>query len=364
MPPVGKIVTETGSLSVRFTAHCKIDQALLGLFTVALVFGAAFYLSPQFRAQFTGQSVSEQSEPVSTPESIETLGGRIYLSLKSNDAHDTAKTLDLYSFDIGTDELSVVLAEAGQHTMTSRISPDGTQVAFASVGEDHSDIMRLFVSDKEMRNMEEIAHDDDLVIKRNPVWSHDGTRIAFAAKDNSDGDDVSVESWGVYVYETSTLSLDFVSKGTNPIFLPDDSLLILKNDGIHRVVQNTGADTLVLPASDPRANMRFDVSPDGTKLAWVLPIIDRINILEISSLEPFVATPMQSIYGDAFWPVFSPGGEYLAVQAFDWEGEEGAGRYPVNQRLTIYSLKEESWVPLVLDLTSFDQDALFITDWR
>jgi len=66
---------------------------------------------------------------------------------------------------------------------------------------------------------------------------------------------------------------------------------------------------------------------------------------------------------NAFWPVVSPDGNFLAVQAVNWETLSDNPQ----PRLEFYSLLEKNnpkKLELTLDLSAFDQERMFVTDWR
>jgi hypothetical protein len=155
----------------------------------------------------------------------------------------------------------------------------------------------------------------------------------------------------------------FLTKGVNPVFLPDGNLVVLKNDGIYYVKTQGNAETNIFPFSAPvGTNVKFDVSRDGKNIALSLADHNELVLIPVTSWAPFERGEMTSIPTSSFWPVFSPGGDFLAMQVFDWS-DETPERIPMNQRLMIFSLRDREWLNSV-DLTPYDQNMLFITDWH
>jgi len=310
-------------------------------------------------------ATDDVSLPTDGVKNAEELTGKIYMSLAPLDAEGGAGPLGIYTYDVSTGEALPLLAEDVMQFMTSEVSPDGTKVALISFTDDHDEPLGLYVSDTAFSEMTEIAVGEPFA-KRNPAWSPDGKLIAFMGRGKDHGDDLDVESWNTYLYDTESMQVRDLGPGSGPQFTPEGNLVVLKRNGLNLIDVRSGESTVLIAAANDsaRANMKFDVSQDGTKIAWALPDNGRVNIIEVDSWMPFVATTTDSIGASAFWPVFSPGGEYLAMEAFDWEVTETNEKYPMNQRLVIFSLKDKKWTEVVHDLGQFYQESMYITDWK
>jgi Tol biopolymer transport system component len=260
--------------------------------------------------------------------------------------------------------LEAFLAQPNNNYLTSKFSHDGKKVALSNINS-HGN-MNLYIGDAKLDTLAAIQLPPSIVVKRSPSWSPNGKTIAFQGRGDKKGNTQNVDSWGVYVYDTETAASTFVASGTNPIFLPDNSIAMLMKDGIYRVTLPDMKVTNVLPVTGGTAgaNMKFDVSSDGKKIAWAIPEHNKVYIIDVSSWSPFVGTTTRVLLANAFWPVFSPKGEFVTMEVFDWERDATGKREAVNQRLAIYSLKEKKWTDVVLDLTSFYQEAMFVTDWK
>jgi hypothetical protein len=155
-----------------------------------------------------------------------------------------------------------------------------------------------------------------------------------------------------------------VAAGVHPQWLPSGDIVFLKNDGLYiRKMQGDTESKINLLSREPaRTNMKFDISSDGKKLAWTTPGANELLVMNVASWEPFASETAMFIPAAAFWPVFSPKGDYLSMQVFNWSNETQE-RVAQNQRLGIFSFLENKWLSSA-DLTPYQQDMLFITDWQ
>jgi Tol biopolymer transport system component len=143
-------------------------------------------------------------------------------------------------------------------------SPNGSQIAFGSqVNANHWELWVMNADGGKPRSLA-----TDIVAKGHRQWSHDGTRIAFAAKVNGDVEVFTVEvASGRITRLTNTPGEDL-----DPSWSPDDKGIAFSSmrDG-NRNVYIARADgsqprrltTDTLPDANP------DWSPDGTRLAYI-----------------------------------------------------------------------------------------------
>jgi dipeptidyl aminopeptidase/acylaminoacyl peptidase len=303
-------------------------------------------------------SVPEQhtEQGVDTPETFE---GRVSLSLAPLDSEGTPARVGIYDFDVAQGTLVPLAADTTADYLTSQYSPDGTMIAFARVDDEG---MTIMYGASDLSSVDAITMPEEVFIARNPVWSPDGSRIAFTTRSDGTGSEMGLDEWSVHVYDLASRAVSRVATGTNPLYLPDGSLLVLREDGLHRLDEVTGTDTRIIPMAmgEAAANMKLDVSNDGKRLVWAVPDRGTVAIYDVQAWEPLEAS-VTEIRTSAFWPTLSPGGEYLALQAFDWGSD---GTTVTNYRLVFYSFRDGAWKEIALDLSPFYQEALFITDWR
>jgi len=283
--------------------------------------------------------------------------GKIYLTLKPV-VGDLPQSL--YSFDIGTKKLEKLFADhkkGGFITTNKFLSGQEDVMAFVSLDEEERS--QIFVND--------INGDEVIMIteggaetKTNPEWSADGEKIAFSTQEPSES--ISPEEWSVYVMDLTSGEETFVSKGTYPKWSPDGKkLLIMKDDGLYLYdVGDNKLNKRVWEVVDggTYTGMKIGLSPDGSMLAWTNANNGRVVLFKISSWNPFTIDVRKQFETHAFWPVFSQDNRFLVVQEIDWtESDE------TNPRLVVYDLATGNR-ETVLDLSDYEQEAMFVTDWR
>ncbi len=286
--------------------------------------------------------------------------GKIYLTLKPIDG-DLPQSL--YSFDIETKKLEKLFAdhEQGGFITMNKFLPwewdDEDIMAFVSL--DEKGRSQIFVSEVG-RDEIVMVTEGGAVTKANPEWSPHDEKIAFSTQEPSES--LSSEDWSVYVTDLMSGEETFISKGTYPKWSPDGKkLLIMKDDGLYLYdVKNNKLNKKVWEVVDGETyiGMKLGLSPDGNMLAWSNANSGRVVLFKISSWNPFTMSVHKQFETHAFWPVFSQDNRFLVVQEIDWtESDE------TNPRLVIYDLATDKR-ETVLDLSDYEQEAMFVTDWR
>jgi len=257
-----------------------------------------------------------------------------------------------YHFDVGSGKLS--LAKPPFFGYSASGSRDGHSiVVIDSEGEQRS----VFVIDLEGGTHEPFSTSDAIPMLL-PALSPDSQRVAFTTPPEDVSTLQYIEAWSIYVAERGKIP-EWVAVGADPHWSPDGRfVLFLSEAGLRLFDTHLRMELLVWPLerADGKANMKIDVSDDGRKLAWSNTDNHEVVIASIESWEPFTAVVDQRISVDAFWPVFSPDGEWLAYEEVTW------GEFNDNPRLVLYNIASGKMM-VVADLSAFDQQRMFMTDW-
>lgn len=327
---------------------------LLSLVLLIAVFGGLAYLY-----LFLSQ---EPVEPVIEQEVVEP-SGKIYLSLAP-----LSGTQQIYVYDVKGGQLSIMPVADGSNGNTPKLNSDftedGKMVAFSTYSGSSPDMLQIATMNADGTDVKLITSGDSE--KKAPDWSPDGTKIVYLSStfDNlrAHKDDLwQSEIWDVVVSDLLGNS-EFITKGTNPKFLSDSSMLVMKNDGIHLFdfSQTPYTDSLLWPmvAGTTYEGMKFSLSSDRTKIAWSNPHEEKIYIGELRmDPEGLSIYHTDTLPGLGFWPTFSPDGHFLVLQTID-EGEKAT-----NPRLVLYDLTTKE-LKTILDLKNYDPDRLWVNTWR
>ena len=305
---------------------------LLVVFIVLVVGGSFFYF------RFPAFLTTTQGE------------GTLYLGLAPQGSTDT----NLYSYDLDTKQLAPIPTQlAGANTIT--FSPDGKLSAFVGWQEDSDS--QVYVSSLETGNLYQLTR-DNLFYKRLPQWSPDGEHVAFTATDNLAAG-TSLEDWGAYTVDMQGYTYKIAS-GAYPVWLSAELGLILRTDGVYLFnLAEKNVVKIISVNGEAQFNMRLAVSPDKKTLAWSTPGGGKIHLYTIKSLTPVSIEEVATLDTHGFWIAFSPDSTKLAVQEVDWETLTTRP----NPRISIFDLSVGG-SKKVLDLSQYNQQYMFLSDWR
>ncbi|HYF12721.1 MAG TPA: hypothetical protein VD928_00250 [Candidatus Paceibacterota bacterium] len=290
--------------------------------------------------------------------------GTLYMTLR--ELPGEANPVSIYAYDFETNDLINQSTDEGDY-ITNKYSPDGSKIAFGAYAVDGA---KIYTVTNEFANVTPVAGPAGLLIARNPTWSPDGNLIAYQGKEDDIGDDLDVEQWMIFIANQKTGQYKFVTTGTSPMFGPNGELLVLKEDGVYLFptsnIDWSNSDAglegdLVIGIEEGvgQANMKLGLSLNGSKLAWSVPDLETLYIYNISSWSPFSASLSNETQTFGFWPVFSPDGKYLALIEVEYEEgfEEG---FPSLVVFHTGSMQRKQ----ILDLSQYEAEAMFLTDWR
>jgi Big-like domain-containing protein/WD40 repeat protein len=130
-----------------------------------------------------------------------------------------------------------------------------------------------------------------------PVWSPSGDRIAFAAGDNVD------------VYDLPSGTVAAVAAGSDPAWTPDGARIELRRGTALLSVLPDGGDPVALGATLPADTTAASFSPDGTKVAYVVPP-GRVFVERVTG-----GTPTPAATGVSGAPAWTADSARLALSA-------------------------------------------------
>jgi TolB protein len=193
------------------------------------------------------------------------------------------------------------ITHLGSISISPRISPDGSRIAFASLGKEGWSI-RMFSLD--LNRMVSFPAGTAGGANQSPAWSSDGTKVAFSSSRSGDPE----------------------------IWISDAS-----GAGLHRVTAFRGPD--VAPTWNPRTN---------AQIAWVS---GRTGLPQIYVMDQDGANVQRMTDGGyAISPSWSPNGQFLT---FSWNRKYGPGA-PGGQDIYIMDIASKRWLQLTHDAGSND----------
>ncbi|MBA3351360.1 MAG: PD40 domain-containing protein, partial [Blastocatellia bacterium] len=191
-------------------------------------------------------------------------------------------------------------------------SPDGTQIAFASLRDGNAEIYLMNADGGNVRRLTNHPAWDN-----HPVFSPDGTAIAF----NSDRED---ENSDVYLINPDGSGIRHLTDSTDNesvepgCWSPDGTRITFYSDRFDNDDIFVASAEVVRPrilVSDDAANLQFPMfSPDGKRIAYQSDLLDKSGELRLFDIEKNETRVLLKMANADIAPVFSPDGQWIAFQ--------------------------------------------------
>lgn len=238
------------------------------------------------------------------------LSGNLYVTV----VDESGKRLDAEILSLKNKILKPIVINNNRN-MTPALYKDNGSVVFSSRPINSKASPQLFLMNNK-NNIKQITK-NNTYLKTYPRFSADGKSVVYMALSNLKGDYTIPENWSIYEVNISSGKERFITNGEYPVFSKDGkSIVVLKNKGLYLVNMLNRSSKKVWGISNGSAvsRMMFAVSNDKSKLAWVDPYNKRVYVYSIRSWSPFVMGMKVEISETALHPVFSPNGNFLALE--------------------------------------------------
>ncbi|MBL4644655.1 MAG: hypothetical protein JKX80_02195 [Candidatus Pacebacteria bacterium] len=308
--------------------------------------------------------------------------GVLYLSLAEPDERFS----QAYTFDMATRELKketapIVIALS----VFKDFSPDGNVQAF--IGSTEKDmrtssnfdealqvyISKNGISESETGNFNQVPSINKITDVNTPFKldlsvGNDG-RVLFSARGDlfssaqePNGIFSPAKNWSIYIVAEGT-EPKFVINGLHPKWIDDSKFLYMGEGGLFMFDMNKqrGVQFFRTP-NEVLSNINIDLSDDTTTIVWNNRNDEDVTVMKVSdwNVEVPQLVFVGSIATQGFWVAISPDSSTLAVQAVDWETIDTNP----NPRIEFYSLSTLEKVYKDYSLNEFDQNRMFMSDWK
>ena len=200
-------------------------------------------------------------------------------------------------------------------------SPDGTKIAFTGYGHEGSssggganyDIYTMNEDGSDLRNLTKSSDDVARGASQGPpVWSPDGTMLAF------EGDDGKTD--GLYVINADGSGFRWLARGLRPEWSPDGSRILFTMGTDLYTIAPDGTDTTQL-TNGPGRDDQPSWSPDGSRIAFVRGDggVNSVVVMAADGSAPQEVFRQKGVYPSQ--PLWSPDGTQLLLDAYTTTAE-------------------------------------------
>jgi tricorn protease len=188
---------------------------------------------------------------------------------------------------------------------SSALSPTGVRAAFEARG----DIFTVGTEKGDYRNLTQTpgAHE------RNPVWSHDGSQLAWMS--DSSGEDQLMIGDATGVAKPRAIPLPSTAHFSEPVWSPDGKQMLLEDnhDNLWLLEVASGKATNIDTSHYTDPGRAFDAvwSPDSSWIAYSKTLPNHLHAVFVYSLADSKAHQITDGLADSISPTFDSGGKYL-----------------------------------------------------
>ncbi len=198
--------------------------------------------------------------------------GILILCLKSL---EPSKESGIYAYDVPSKELKKIYAKEGiDFTLTNAVvNPQGNSLAFVEKNKDGASAINILdLKTKEVKSVFSQQRSDINWLK----WSPDGLKLAYffyAFRPPNETESAAKQrdkEWGVFVSDLDG-NKKFITQGSNPYFISDELLAVVKNDGFWGVDLKTGEQKRLYKGLSINDAIQYDVADDLSMITWTIP---------------------------------------------------------------------------------------------
>ncbi len=197
------------------------------------------------------------------------------------------------------------------------VSPTGKAIAFYGKYDKYKtwSIHTVDVDGNNVRRLTNKKHVWDSA----PVWSHDGSKIAFAREYKDTNGDWREEVWLMDADGSNKHQIKAI-EGRSPEFMPDGRILFQSKSSPSQIcIANIDGSNIVQLTNDDTNNMSPKISPDGTRIAY-LSNRDGNQEVYIMDLDGSNATRITKNDIQEWDPLWSPDGSKVLFSSQNVDG--------------------------------------------